>query len=247
MISQAVGLRARTSLVVSPCRDGAEVLASGHRAANTTVEFQNSSIRRNCAEMIHDYRDLIRLFDDLFAESENTILVAGDSEPLYLPADESSPKDRVIFANGFFASALHEVSHWCIAGSARRRLVDFGYWYQPDGRTVQQQRQFEAVEVKPQALEWIFSVAAGSRFNLSLDNLSGAQSGREEAFRRNVQRQAQSYIQGAMPRRARLFQQALVAHYRAGDDVRIDEFLLESGATSCSASFQPVNSGQGIC
>lgn len=174
--------------------------------------------------MTHDYNDLVHLFNALFLNDENTELVPGDTEPLYLPADGSYPWDRVIFANGFFASALHEVSHWCIAGPARRRMVDFGYWYQPDGRTADQQRLFEMVEVKPQALEWIFSVAAGSRFNLSLDNLSGAQSGREEAFRANVQRQARDYIREGMSRRASLFQQALVMHYRAGAPVSVDEF-----------------------
>lgn len=179
--------------------------------------------------MTHDYTDLIRLFNALFREAENTELVAGDDEPVYLPADRSYPRDRVIFAHGFFASALHEISHWCIAGVERRRLVDFGYWYEPDGRSAQQQRLFESVEVKPQALEWIFSVAAGSRFNLSLDNLSGAQSGREEAFRDNVERQARSYIREGMPPRADLFQQALVKHYRAGAPVRVEELVFDAG------------------
>lgn len=178
--------------------------------------------------MTHDFNDLVRIFNQLFGRQEQTILVPGDAEPLYLPSDGSCAHNRVIFANGFFASALHEVSHWCIAGSARRRLVDFGYWYQPDGRTAEQQRLFESVEVKPQALEWIFSVAAGSRFNLSLDNLSGAQSGREEAFRGNVQRQARSYLQEGMPRRAYLFQQALVTHYRPGAPVQVDELHFDA-------------------
>ncbi|MEA7548766.1 elongation factor P hydroxylase, partial [Salmonella enterica subsp. enterica serovar Anatum] len=43
----------------------------------------------------------------------------------------------------------YEISHWCIAGKARRELVDFGYWYCPDGRDAQTQSQFEDVEVKP--------------------------------------------------------------------------------------------------
>jgi elongation factor P hydroxylase len=190
--------------------------------------------------MTHDYNDLIRLFNGLFEARENTVLVAGETEPLYLPADESYPRDRVIFANGFFASALHEISHWCIAGPARRRQVDFGYWYQPDGRTAQQQRQFETVEVKPQALEWIFSVAAGSRFNVSLDNLSGARSGREEAFRGNVQRQARSYIREGLPKRAHLFQQALVFHYRAGKAIDVDEFHFDGVDTDEHAARQAV-------
>lgn len=199
--------------------------------------------------MTHDHHDLITLFNSLFQQTENTVLVPGEAEPLYLPADRSCPRDRVIFAHGFFASALHEVSHWCIAGPARRRQVDYGYWYEPDGRSSAQQRLFEAVEVKPQALEWIFAVAAGSRFNLSRDNLSaalsinagavngwaddeeagGEEKGREEAFRGNVQRQARSYIEKGMPQRAELFQQALVMHYRAGAPVCVNEMEFDAG------------------
>lgn len=179
--------------------------------------------------MNHDHNDLIDIFNSLFGRSENTVLVPDGAEPLYLPADRRCPRDRVIFAHGYFASALHEVSHWCIAGPARRRQIDYGYWYEPDGRSTEQQRLFEAVEVKPQAVEWIFSVAAGSRFNLSLDNLSGAQSGREEAFRGNVQRQARSYMQEGMPRRAGIFLQALVMNYRAGAPVCVDEIEFDAG------------------
>ncbi len=40
----------------------------------------------------------------------------------------------------FFASALHEISHWCVAGKARREQVDFGYWYCPDGRDAMTQK-----------------------------------------------------------------------------------------------------------
>ncbi|PPS58814.1 hypothetical protein CRX72_23640 [Pantoea sp. BRM17] len=64
-------------------------------------------------------------------------LIKGDDEPIYLPADAESPWHRVVFAHGFYASALHEISHWCIAGDARRQQVDFGYWYCPDGRDAQ--------------------------------------------------------------------------------------------------------------
>lgn len=45
-------------------------------------------------------------------------------------------------------------------GEKRRQLVDFGYWYAPDGRSAEQQELFQAVEVKPQAMEWILSPAA---------------------------------------------------------------------------------------
>ena len=76
--------------------------------------------------MNHRYEDLIEIFNNTFLESENTILVKGDDEPIYLPADANSPHHRIIFSHGFFQSALHEIAHWCIAGRERRQLVDFG-------------------------------------------------------------------------------------------------------------------------
>lgn len=99
----------------------------------------------------HHYQQLIDLFNSCFAADFNTRTVKGDDEPIYLPADDDTPYHRIVFAHGFFASALHEISHWCIAGKARRELVDFGYWYCPDGRDAMTQSQFEDVEVKPQA------------------------------------------------------------------------------------------------
>ena len=59
--------------------------------------------------MSHHYEDLIEIFNNTFLESENTILVKGDDEPIYLPADANSPHHRIIFAHGFFQSALHEI------------------------------------------------------------------------------------------------------------------------------------------
>lgn len=82
----------------------------------------------------HNYEQLIEIFDSCFADDFNTRLIKGDDEPIYLPADDEVPYNRIIFAHGFYASGLHEISHWCIAGKARRELVDFGYWYCPDGR-----------------------------------------------------------------------------------------------------------------
>src|SRR4051812_38971252 len=114
--------------------------------------------------MAKNYSDLINLFNSLFADSEQTILVAGEAEPIYLPKSFGQASHQIVFANYFFSSALHEIAHWCIAGKERRQLPDYGYWYQPDGRNISEQIHFETVEVKPQALEWIFSVAAGSLF-----------------------------------------------------------------------------------
>jgi len=156
--------------------------------------------------------DLIGLFDDLFRDSENTVLVRGDDEPIYLPADEDNAHHRVIFAHGFFASAMHEIAHWCVAGPQRRLLEDFGYWYKPDGRTADEQNAFEQVEVKPQAMEWLFSASAGHRFVFSADNLSSG-IGASDEFRSNVQAQAKVYLRDGMPERAQRWADALAAFY----------------------------------
>jgi elongation factor P hydroxylase len=175
----------------------------------------------------HRIEDLIALFDGLFAQSFNTRLIRGEDEPIYLPCDEQVPYHRIIFAHGFFASALHEIAHWCIAGEARRQLVDFGYWYAPDGRTAAQQKAFEAVEVRPQALEWIFSRAAGSRFYISVDNLSGeATDG--SSFRLAVHRQVLSYCEHGLPSRAALFRKALCDFYQTDEKLDPCQFPLEA-------------------
>lgn len=64
-------------------------------------------------------------------------------------ADDELPYNRIVFAHGYYASGMHEISHWCVAGAERRKLVDFGYWYCPDGRDAETQGKFEDVEVKP--------------------------------------------------------------------------------------------------
>lgn len=72
----------------------------------------------------HHYEQLIEIFNSCFADEFNTRLIKGDDEPIYLPADAEVPYNRIVFAHGFYASAIHEISHWCIAGKARRELVD---------------------------------------------------------------------------------------------------------------------------
>lgn len=169
--------------------------------------------------MSHDIHDLIALFSKLFAVSERTVLVRGDNEPYYRPWSADCRLAEVVFAHGFFASALHEVAHWCIAGRERRALSDYGYWYKPDGRSSDEQREFERVEVSPQALEWIFSVAAGTAFHFSADNLSeggAVASPAWIAFQNNVANQACRYVTGVMPKRAAAFATALAERYETG-------------------------------
>ena len=128
---------------------------------------------------------LIALFNATFYADFATRLVRGGDEPIYLPANITGQEHQIVFARGFFASALHEIAHWCRAGSQRRQLEDYGYWYIPDGRTEAQQQAFAQVEVYPQAYEQCFTLAAGRKFNLSVDNLNG-QPGQSAAFELEV-------------------------------------------------------------
>jgi len=167
---------------------------------------------------------LISLFNGLFRETYNTVLVRGDDEPIYLPSDATDSRHRIIFAHGFFASALHEISHWCIAGEARRQLVDFGYWYKPDGRTAEEQAEFEKVEVKPQALEWLLSEAAGHKFHFSADNL-GSDIGASDTFKKNVHQQLNRYLSEGIPERPAALIRELQRYYGTGE-LRPERFSL---------------------
>ncbi len=161
---------------------------------------------------VHDCEDMIRIFNELFEKDYNTVLVRGDDEPIYLPADDSDPHNRIFFAHGFFASTLHEISHWCVAGPERRKLEDFGYWYEPDGRTPEQQAAFEVVEVRPQALEWILAKACDFKFRVSADNLSGIPTDNSQ-FRNNVYQQVLEYLAMGLAERPRLLVQRLSEFY----------------------------------
>ncbi|WP_440996985.1 elongation factor P hydroxylase [Arhodomonas sp. SL1] len=174
-----------------------------------------------CLRPRHDLEILVALFNDEFS-AENTRLVRGGSEPLYRPADAECPYHRVIVAHGFFASALHEVAHWCIAGRERRRRVDYGYWYEGDGRDAHTQAVFERVEARPQALEWAFSLAADAPFRVSVDNLDG-DPGDPEGFRRAVHRALEVLLANGLPPRGRRFAHRL--EERFGGRMRRPEAL----------------------
>ena len=156
--------------------------------------------------------ELIALFDNTFADTFNTRLIRGEDEPIYLPADIDTPYHRIVFAHGFFSSALHEIAHWCIAGEKRRLLEDYGYWYCPDGRDESQQKAFEQVEIKPQAVEWALTLSAGRRFRVSTDNLNGAEPDRE-GFTEAVYAQLCQYAETGFPPRAMTLMKALQLHF----------------------------------
>ena len=161
--------------------------------------------------MRHQAKKLEALFRDCFFDAFQTRLEGGAPEPLYLPSSEPSAiPHRVVYREDFFASALHEVAHWCLAGAQRRCLEDYGYWYAADGRTKTQQIEFERVEAKPQAIEWIFSDACAFDFNLSADNLEGSL-GPSSGFADAVRREKAAYLAGGLPPRAEAFRRSLVS------------------------------------
>ena len=166
---------------------------------------------------------LILHFNQWFSHL-NVELVRGDFEPEYFPALDQAPA-RIQFAHGFFNSALHEISHWSIAGEKRRLLPDLGYWYAPDGRTAEQQALFEQVEIKPQAIEWLFSKAFGRKFRVSLDNLTG-EGGNGTTFKDNVFVQVQAYFSGEaqLPRDAKYLIECICTSIRSGKTLHSAEF-----------------------
>ena len=178
---------------------------------------------------MHFYEDLIRLFNACFASEYQTQLVKGWDEPIYIPKGYTSASlpvqnyHAIYFAYGYFSSALHECAHWFIAGEARRQLVDFGYWYAPDGRTAKQQELFLSVEVKPQAIEWILSQAAQYKFQCSFDNLNG-EAIDSQLFKMAVFNQVQEYCSKGLPKRAAMFRRALCEFYGTSYDLNCQSF-----------------------
>jgi len=175
----------------------------------------------------HCVDELITVFNSTFSESENTVLEKGDGEPIYLPSTDSCNVNRVVFAHGFFSSALHEIAHWCVAGPARRQLVDYGYWYAPDGRNAEQQQEFEAVEVLPQAMEWIFAKACEKRFSVSVDNLSGIDTD-PLPFKTAVHEQVMRFCHAGLTGRASLFHRKLCYFYKTPSVLSADHFSISS-------------------
>ena len=152
--------------------------------------------------------DIARCFNSTFARSENVVLVGGADAPFYVPA--AAPHRSIIrYRENFAASALHEVAHWCRAGRVRRLQHDFGYWYLPPPRDQDETHAFLDAEVPAQALESIFSAAAGLPFRVSLDDLELELSGYCEQFAERVAARAQRWRSNGLPGRAGRFEASL--------------------------------------
>jgi elongation factor P hydroxylase len=161
---------------------------------------------------IKQAEDLVTLFNYCFATAENTILLGGAEEPIYEPASDNCEYNRLFFTRDYFSSALHEIAHWCIAGKERRSHVDYAYWYHPDGRDPAQQAKFEAAEIKPQAIEQAFSLAAGIKFRVSIDNLENEKKS-SDTFALAVDNQLESLIQSGFNPRTQVFLNTLHDFY----------------------------------
>jgi elongation factor P hydroxylase len=155
------------------------------------------------------------VFDDCFSYTFRTRLFGGAKEPLYQPAQAPNDYYALYYRGDYFASALHEVAHWCIAGAERRQQLDFGYWYAPDGRSGEEQQAFESAECKPQALEWFFSQACGYRFRVSADNLDRAEDAMPDTtmFQSCVLEQALYWQRVGLPERADMFFDSLCREF----------------------------------
>jgi hypothetical protein len=138
-------------------------------------------------------RDILGRYD--------TRLCGGFAEPFYR-APVNARFAEIRFTRDFERSALHELAHWCVAGSERRRQDDYGYWYAPDGRDHEQQQLFFQVEIKPQAIEKHFCTALGLPFDVSADNLASPQVSGLDAFRCAVDAQYCAYSGNGLPGRA---------------------------------------------
>lgn len=180
--------------------------------------------------MRHQYQDLIPLFYDTFFKEYNTKLIKGGDEPVYLPAGKSCDYHQVVFARGFYASAFHEIAHWCQAGEKRRLQEDYGYWYIPDGRNEQQQKKFEQVEIIPQAIEWAFNVAAQKQFHVSSDNLDGFNAD-TEGFKKEVFNQVKIFLEQGFPTRANQFIEALAKFYNSSLPLTLGDFSITQEGT----------------
>ena len=174
--------------------------------------------------MTHHCNDLIIIFNKLFQSTEQTILVAGGKEPLYQLKDNTCSFHKIIFRDDYYSSALHEIAHWCIAGTKRRQLEDYGYWYKSE-RTLTDQFSFEQVEIKPQAMEWIFSAAAGAKFNISLDNFQLKKV--NSNFKLEIYKQVLLYIQQGLPARAEKIKNNLLEFYGRNDFFSKELFNLD--------------------
>lgn len=131
----------------------------------------------------------------------DTQISGGYPEPFYRAATKGKPAE-IQFTYDYVRSALHELAHWCVAGNKRRQQDDYGYWYEADGRSNEQQQLFFQVEVVPQAIEKHFCEAAGISFDISSDNLNTKGLDGIPTFRTAVDAKYQQFAEAGLPGQA---------------------------------------------
>jgi len=90
------------------------------------------------------------------------------------------------------------------------------------------QCEFERLEARPQALEWIFSTACGLPFRPSLDNLAAGEGSADPMrFARAIAAQARTLCEQGLPPRAARFHAALAAHAGCDPALRAEAFRAE--------------------
>jgi elongation factor P hydroxylase len=146
---------------------------------------------------VGDAECITRAFNAELGVDHLVRIIGGAPEPLYLPVTQQRCFAEIYFREDYAASALHELAHWCLAGKKRRALEDYGYWYESQRDEFQQQK-FEAVETKPQAIEWMLSVAAGISFRISSDNFD-IEKLDVEPFRKCVKESVLAMIKTGLP------------------------------------------------
>lgn len=136
--------------------------------------------------------ELVKLLNGSYLNQYNTKIIGGFDEPFY-KASKNGEIAEIQFSHDYIRSALHELSHWCVAGERRRNIDDYDYWYALDGRNQQQQDEFFKCEIKPQSIEWAFSIICGVKFEASVDNLNNLVDG-IELFKSNLNLKINSYL-----------------------------------------------------
>ncbi len=160
--------------------------------------------------------ELLALLNDQYLNAYETTIVGGHEEPFYRAFDGQNGA-QIQFSHDYIRSALHELAHWCVAGEQRRKMDDYGYWYAADGRDQEQQNAFYQVEVKPQTIEWAFSLVIDVDFEPSVDNLDNQVQGAAD-FAQALNQQMLAYLQqGFSPRVEQILR--LMGKHQEIDDV----------------------------
>ena len=150
---------------------------------------------------------IAQTFAQTLGREHNAQLTGGALEPLYRPATSNAPA-TLYFREDYPASALHEVAHWCIAGTQRRRQEDFGYYYIAGPRNAEDQVAFFESELRTQSLERAFASALGLQFQPSADNVEAD----IDAFAHAIEAYSQTlqnWLASSAGARARIFILAL--------------------------------------